>query len=210
MCQISFFALTGTDVFGRPRDALRARVLLHATDKNVRIRIASRGGPLVGFEIFRSICLPARTATKKNGNEKEPAANKGRGTPKNAVHQPPRLASRRCPEGSTPSGVPPRLSPEGLLIPKAQSRARLPGTQRARAVRYGRPNRGAETLRGLPGAKTRPRLSQSSEAPHAPVIVPAGMMPGPPECGSDEPPPAGTAPAPPVGSHPVTSCNRAG
>jgi len=41
-----------------------------------------------------------------------------------------------------------------------------------------------------------PRLS---EAPRAPVVMPAGPMPGPPESGSDEPPPAGTAPAPSVG-----------
>src|SRR5580704_11019494 len=41
-----------------------------------------------------------------------------------------------------------------------------------------------------------PRLS---EAPRAPVVMPAGSMPGPPESGSDELPPAGTAPAPSVG-----------
>jgi hypothetical protein len=41
--------------------------------------------------------------------------------------------------------------------------------------------------------------SRLSEAPRAPVIMPAGSMPGPPESGSDEPPPAGTAPAPSVG-----------
>ena len=41
--------------------------------------------------------------------------------------------------------------------------------------------------------------SRLSEAPRAPVVMPAGSMPGPPESGSDEPPPAGTAPAPSVG-----------
>jgi hypothetical protein len=41
-----------------------------------------------------------------------------------------------------------------------------------------------------------PRLS---EAPRAPVVMPAGSMPGPPENGSDEFPPAGTAPTPSVG-----------
>jgi hypothetical protein len=41
-----------------------------------------------------------------------------------------------------------------------------------------------------------PRLS---EAPRAPVVMPAGSMPGPPESGSDELPPAGTAPTPSVG-----------
>jgi hypothetical protein len=41
--------------------------------------------------------------------------------------------------------------------------------------------------------------SRSSEAPRAPVIMPAGSMPGSPESGGDEPPPAGTAPTPSVG-----------
>jgi hypothetical protein len=41
--------------------------------------------------------------------------------------------------------------------------------------------------------------SRLSEAPRAPVVMPAGSMPGPPESGIDEPPPAGTAPAPSVG-----------
>ncbi len=41
--------------------------------------------------------------------------------------------------------------------------------------------------------------SRLSEAPRAPVVMPAGSMPGPPGSGSDEPPPAGTAPAPSVG-----------
>ena len=46
---------------------------------------------------------------------------------------------------------------------------------------------------------TRTLASRLSEAPRAPVVMPAGSMPGPPGSGSDEPPPAGTAPAPSVG-----------
>ena len=46
---------------------------------------------------------------------------------------------------------------------------------------------------------TRALTSRLSEAPRAPVVMPAGSMPGPPGSGSDEPPPAGTAPAPSVG-----------
>jgi hypothetical protein len=46
---------------------------------------------------------------------------------------------------------------------------------------------------------TRILASRLSEAPRAPVVMPAGSMPGPPGSGSDEPPPAGTAPAPSVG-----------
>ena len=41
--------------------------------------------------------------------------------------------------------------------------------------------------------------SRLSEAPRAPVVMPAGSMPGPPGSGSDELPPAGTAPTPSVG-----------
>ena len=47
---------------------------------------------------------------------------------------------------------------------------------------------------------TRSFLSQSSEFPRRPVIMPAGRMsPKPPGSGGDEPPPAGTAFAPPAG-----------
>jgi len=46
---------------------------------------------------------------------------------------------------------------------------------------------------------TRILASRLSEAPRAPVVMPAGSMPGPPGSGSDELPPAGTAPAPSVG-----------
>ena len=46
---------------------------------------------------------------------------------------------------------------------------------------------------------TRTLALRLSEAPRAPVVMPAGSMPGPPESGSDEPPPAGTAPTPSVG-----------
>jgi hypothetical protein len=41
--------------------------------------------------------------------------------------------------------------------------------------------------------------SRLSEAPRAPVVMPAGSMPGPPGSRSDELPPAGTAPTPSVG-----------
>jgi hypothetical protein len=36
---------------------------------------------------------------------------------------------------SSPVGVPPRLSPKGVVVPKAQLRARLPGTWPERPVR---------------------------------------------------------------------------
>ena len=83
-----------------------------------------------------------------------------------------------------------------------QSRARSP---------FGAPPR--RLLRPIAEARSGPRFtrcsaqalpralaSRLSEAPRAPVVMPAGSMPGPPGSGSDEPPPAGTAPAPSVGS----------
>ena len=98
----------------------------------------------------------------------------------------------------SPVGVPPRLSPGGLLIPKAQSRAMLPGTRSERSVRYGRPNRGAETSRcstGVSRAAPVPVQRSTSRAGHS-----AGrMMPEPPGSQGDEPRPAGTALAPSVG-----------
>jgi len=72
---------------------------------------------------------------------------------------PPRL--RGGWEGARPPvGVPPRLSPEGLPVPKAQVQARLPGTRFPRA---------------LPAVACPSPVA----APHAPVVMPASMMPGP-------------------------------
>ena len=77
----------------------------------------------------------------------------------------------------SPFGAPPRRSPR----PCAEARSRPRVTRRC--------------AQALPASLA----SRSSEAPRAPVVMPAGSMPGPPESGSDEPPPAGTAPAPSVG-----------
>ncbi len=74
----------------------------------------------------------------------------------------------------------------------------FPATWPERLVLKARPNRGAETSRRSAGV-TRAGLSQSSDAPRAPVVVPADMMPKPPGSGGDEPPPAGTALAPSAG-----------
>ena len=82
----------------------------------------------------------------------------------------------------SPSGVPPRLSPEGVFHPK--------GAASGQASRNAAPISG-----GLPP----PAPARSQRAPRTPVIVPADMMPKPPECDSDEPPRAGTALAPPAG-----------
>ena len=56
-----------------------------------------------------------------------------------------------------------------------------------------RPRGGGHSADGLP---------TSSDAPRTPVVVPADMMPGPPECEADEAAPAGTALAPAARHHP--------
>jgi hypothetical protein len=69
----------------------------------------------------------------------------------------------------SPSGVPPRLLPKGLFIPKAQRQAMLPGTRPERSVRHGRPNRGAETSRcstGITPAAPVPVQRCTSHAGH--------------------------------------------
>src|SRR5580704_4734704 len=57
------------------------------------------------------------------------------GTPKNADPYPPHLWVRLAPcKARSPIGVPPRLSPKGVIVPKAQLQARLPGTWSERAL----------------------------------------------------------------------------
>jgi hypothetical protein len=102
----------------------------------------------------------------------------------------------------TPVGVPPRLSPKGVVVPKAQLQAMLPGTWPERRSRS-RPPSGGRTDAVVAGV-TRPGLSQSGDAPRAPVVVPAGPMPETARARFARPP-AGTALAPYVGSHPDTS-----
>jgi hypothetical protein len=109
--------------------------------------------------------------------------------------------ARRASGGTrSPFGVPLRLLPRGLLIPKARPRPELPGTWREPASLW-TANRG-ESRKHLHGRYPRPPVPVQ-RAPRVPVIVPAGMMPGPPERGSDKPPPAGTAPRSAGRSHPA-------
>src|SRR6204780_1576682 len=61
--------------------------------------------------------------------------NKGCGTPANAVQQPTHLPVRFAPcKARSPIGVPPRFSPKGVIVPKAQLQARLPGTRSVRVL----------------------------------------------------------------------------
>src|ERR1700731_4497881 len=87
---------------------------------------------------------------------------KGSGTPTNAGHQPPHLAMRHAPCRARSSvGVPPRLSPQGVFHPKGSAL-------------------GQASWDAVCAGVTRLRLSQSREAPPAPVIMPGDMMPKPP------------------------------
>src|SRR5208282_377340 len=71
---------------------------------------------------------------------------KGSGTPADAMfHVPHASGVRGAPRirrlappfrlrARSPAGVPPRLSPKGVVVPKAQLQARLPGTRSERAL----------------------------------------------------------------------------
>ena len=111
----------------------------------------------------------------------------GSGTPTGAVLQPPHRCgcgtrpclfvltlAREVLEGArSPIGVPPRLSPKGVIVPKAQLQARLPGTWSERALpAFACPS---------PASTSRPGHNAGR------------LMPKPPGSSSDEPPPAGTA-----------------
>src|SRR3984885_295281 len=64
----------------------------------------------------------------------------------------------------SPAGIPLTVLTKGTFVPRAQHRARLP-EDRAKA------------------AACRTRRLGCSDAPRAPVLMPAGMMPEPPGCG---------------------------
>ena len=141
-------------------------------------------------------------------DESKKAKKKGCGTPADAIRNLPCRWHGRAPSGMrTPVGVPPRLSPEGLIVPKAQLQARLPGTRQERSIRKARSNRGAEILRRAAGV-TRACLSQPRDASPAPVIVPGGVMP---EAARERfaTPPAGTALAP-MARHASGPCPHVG
>ena len=112
---------------------------------------------------------------------------KGSGTPKNAGPQPPHLATRLAPcKARSPSGVPPRLSPKGIIP-----------SQRL-GFRPGFLGRG---LHGRYPPSPVPVQGCTSHPGHR-----AGrLMPKPPGSASDAPPPAGTALAPISRRHRLTS-----
>ena len=131
--------------------------------------------PAVDPAAVTIIALQAKTFCKPRRKE-----IKGSGTPKDVGHNRrnfrcgARLARRaRLPAFHHGSHL------RELFHPKGSARARLPG-------------HGADKRRVAPAGAG----FGCSDAPRAPVLVPAGMMPEPPGSSSDEPPPAGTALAP--------------
>jgi len=162
--------------------------------------------PQAGLFCFlrRWIAAPGLHVVLSGLRNSLPAA-KGSGTPKDAFIKLPHPSMRlRALQSALAFRRSTAALAKGTFVPKAQRQARLPGTRPERSILYGRPNRGAETLRRYTGV-TRADLSQSSEAPRAPVVVPAGMMPEPPENAADEAAPAGTALAPIDRRHRPTS-----
>ena len=128
--------------------------------------------------------LPSRSCSASQERRKE---IKGSGTPKDAGPQPPHLATRLAPcKARSPSGVPPRLSPKGII--PSQRLGFRPGFL-GRGL-YGRYPPSPVPVQGC-----------TSHPGHR-----AGrLMPKPPGSSSDEPPPAGTALAPISRRHRMTS-----
>ena len=109
-----------------------------------------------------------------SSHERKSKKKKESGTPKDADPYPLYLAVQLAlAKARSPIGVPPRLSPKGVIVPKAQLQARLPGTWSERA---------------LPAIACPSPASTSRPGHNA-----GRLMPKPPGSGSDEPPPAGTA-----------------
>jgi len=112
------------------------------------------------------------------------------------------LPAQRAPCGArSPVGVPLRLSPGRQLVPKAQRQAMLSGTVRSVRSCTAAPTgerRPCASSRALPAPEQQTNVPVQ-RAPRVPVIVPAGLMPKPPECGGDEPSaPRAPQPAPPA------------
>src|SRR5271156_5232268 len=114
----------------------------------------------------------------------------GSGTPTNALFRVPHAAARGSRHGKV-----------GLRRPSACGRARLSAFHHGFRQRDSRPQGSAPGQASWDRAPNAADIAanadpSSSKAPRVPVVVPAGMMPGPPESEADEAPPAGTALAP--------------
>ena len=158
--------------FSRSRHALsRASVVKPAMRSHETLPLAA--------PIFVRACRRWSLASSRSMLQatNESVRRKGkRNADKRCSRKPPHLAVRRAPcKARSPIGVPPRLLPKGVIVPKAH-----PGPGFVRRA-----------SRGGFAADASPHFQR---APRAPVIVPAGLIPETPGSGGDEPPPAGTAP----------------
>src|ERR1700683_3315069 len=111
---------------------------------------------------LRSSGLRRKEKRKRNAGRRKvvlPARKRraGRATEKGGLRRPPLAGALACRRSTT-------VLTSGTFVPKAQRRARLPEN-------------------GAKAAACRTRRLGHSEAPRAPVVVPAGMMPEPPGCG---------------------------
>jgi hypothetical protein len=163
------------------RRGFRVRVLLHAVARIERQRNPGMNRKAVpdfvslnpGYEVRMTpksglpVFGPRSCATKKGER------NAGRRIVLMPAHK--RRAGRATEKAAcaalrlrarSPAGVPLTVFANGTFVPRAQHRARLP---ERRLKRSGH-------------SRTR-RLFGHSDAPRAPVLLPAGMMPEPPGCG---------------------------
>ncbi len=114
--------------------------------------------------------LPAVGPVWSRSSRRTDESKKGSGTPKGAVPSSAPCGAALRLSGAHASRRSTAVLAQGTIHPKGSAQARLRGRRR-------------QTRRVAP-ANAAP---SSSDAPRAPVIVPAGMMPEPPECEGDEP-----------------------
>jgi len=120
------------------------------------------------------------------------------------------LTRPRAQLARTSIGVPPRLLPEGDLLPKALLQAMFPGTRRSVILLH--PPSGGRTSAVLAGV-TRPNLSQSSEHLALRSLVPEDWCPKPPGSGLQRrprAPPSRSLPRCASGADPLASENHGG
>ena len=145
----------------------------------------------------------AMTKTKReSGTPRDACFNDPRPSRDAAALQglPAAQALRGNPGGSARLSAFHRGSRQGDVGPQGSASGHVSRDQSGTSGPVRPPQPGSGDLALLHGRYPRRKeknLSQSSEAPRAPVIVPADMMPKPPGNDADEASPAGTALAPP-------------
>ncbi len=179
-----------TKSFSRRVFLIRARAMSKPSQKPRRNPNLRQSNPAVEGRIHHGRAQRQITNKRKQNADRRNVTNL-------------RACARRAPcKARTPVGVPLRLSPRGLSSPKAQRQATLPGSSPEHAILW-TANRGEDRTRLHGHYPRRKTPVPVQRAPRAPVIVPAGLMPKPPECASDEPSPAGTATRPADRCHPA-------